>query len=247
MGEPALMTNPPYDTEPFNPATADSSAPNETGRPVSASPFGSDTAWLGRLPAPLPQDLDGPRRRLYDAITTGDRSSRPRSFPLTDTLGRLQGPFGTYLLEPAVGDAVQQLGLAIRFRSALEGRLRELAILQLARLARCEYEWSAHEAVARGYGIPEIEIEAVRNDEPFASFPPRDRLVRRLVIALHDCGDLDSQLYAEAVDALGWPGLQDLLCVVGYYQMLAILLRVWQIPLPEGVSPPWQVETGIQM
>lgn len=241
------MTSPPYDADPLNPTTADSSALPEQGRPLRGSPFGSDAARLGRLPAPLPHELDGPTRQLYDAITTGDRSSRPRSFPLTDTFGRLQGPFGTYLLEPAVGDAVQQLGVAIRFRSVLEGRLRELAILQLARLSRCEYEWSAHEAQARGYGIPDIEIEAIRNDEPFASFPPRDQLVRRLVTALHDCGDLDSQLYAEAVDALGWPGLQDLLCVVGYYQMLAILLRVWRIPLPDGASPPWPVETEIQM
>jgi 4-carboxymuconolactone decarboxylase len=241
------MTRPPYDAKPLSPSTTDSSALPETDPSVGVSPFPPGTARLGRLPAPLPQELDGPRRQLYEAITTGERSSRPRSFPLTDRLGRLQGPFGTYLLEPAVGDAVQQLGAAIRFRSVLEGRLRELAILQLAWLTRCEYEWSAHEAQARGYGIPEIEIEAVRNDEPFARFPPRDQLVRRLVIALYDCGDLDSQLYAEAVDALGWPGLQDLLCVVGYYQMLATLLRVWRIPLPDGVSPPWPVETEIQM
>ena len=54
--------------------------------------------------------------------------------------------------------------------------------------------------------------------------PPRSRLR----------GDLDDAEYREAVDHLGTAGLFELLTLVGYYATLALQLRVFRVPAPDG-------------
>src|SRR5262249_47889822 len=89
-------------------------------------------------------ELDQAQRALYDAITGGPRSSQRGTVPITDSDGRLVGPFAIMLLSPEVGDAVQRVGAAVRFTSSLTGREREVAILAVAAGARCDFEWLAH-------------------------------------------------------------------------------------------------------
>ncbi|HEY0949418.1 MAG TPA: hypothetical protein VGD85_04425, partial [Nocardioides sp.] len=51
------------------------------------------------------------------------------------------------LLSPAVGDALQRLGAAVRYRTALPDRAREMAILLVAARWDSAFEREAHEAV----------------------------------------------------------------------------------------------------
>lgn len=44
---------------------------------------------------------------------------------------------------------------------SLDAKLRELAILHVAALTDCEYEWVQHEAIARGVGVRDDQIAAV--------------------------------------------------------------------------------------
>ena len=66
----------------------------------------------GRLPWPTPDELDEPRRAVYDAIAGGPRAAGPQAFRLTDDDGRLEGPFNAMLVSPGVGLALQELGAA---------------------------------------------------------------------------------------------------------------------------------------
>jgi hypothetical protein len=68
--------------------------------------------------------------------------------PITDSDGRLLGPFAVMLLSPEVGNAVQQVGAKIRFSTTLTGRERELAILSVAGVLRSDFERLAHEPAA---------------------------------------------------------------------------------------------------
>src|SRR5215469_12111400 len=120
----------------------------------------------GRLPWLAPEALSEDQRKLYDLIVGGPRGKGPRAFPLTDETGRLNGPFNAMLVSPEVGTAVQELGAAIRYRSSLPDRARELAILELAALRRCAFEWYAHERVGRNVGLTDDELEAVRTGKP---------------------------------------------------------------------------------
>jgi hypothetical protein len=53
---------------------------------------------------------------------------------------------------------------------------------------------------------------------------------------LVECGDLDDELFDQAQTQFGPGGLSELLTLVGYYELLALSLRVWRTPLPDGAE-----------
>ena len=74
-----------------------------------------------------PDELTAAQRILYHSIVSGPRGEGKQSFPLTDKAGALNGPFGILLDAPALGQALQELGSAIRYRSTVSDRVREVA------------------------------------------------------------------------------------------------------------------------
>jgi 4-carboxymuconolactone decarboxylase len=191
----------------------------------------------GRLPWPRPEELDAPRRALYDAIVGGPRASGP--VPIADAEGRLEGPFNAMLVSPDVGVALQQLGAAVRYRTSLSDRARELAILALAAIRRSDFEWYAHERVGRSVGLSDAELALLRDGGSPATFSERERTVLDVTRALVAVGDLDDEAFAAAQSALGREALAELVVLVGYYDLLALSLRVWRTPLPAGETPPF--------
>lgn len=191
----------------------------------------------GRLDWYEPHELDGDARQLYDRITGGPRARGPQALPLTDDAGRLEGPFNALLVSPEIGTAVQELGTAIRYRGALSDRAREIAILEVAALHRSEFEWYAHERLGRRAGLTGAEIAALRDGVPAPTFDRVESLVRTIVRTLVRERDLDDASYRDASDVLGNPLLMELVALVGYYELLALNLRVWRTPLPDGAEP----------
>src|SRR5690349_6157859 len=53
-----------------------------------------------------------------------------------------------------------RLGSKILFKSRLDPKLRELAILRVSRLTKCKYERMQHEIIARKLDMPDLQIEA---------------------------------------------------------------------------------------
>jgi len=194
----------------------------------------------GRLPWFAPEDLETDARSLYDRITGGSRSAGPQSFPLTDEHGRLNGPFNAFLVSPEVGVALQELGSAIRFRTALADRAREIAILELARLRRCAFEWYAHERIGLASGLSADEIAGLHDDRPLPTFSATEHLVRELVRTLVHQRDLSDAAFTAAVAGLGERGVMELIALVGYYDFLALSMAVWRTPLPAGTTPPFR-------
>ena len=62
---------------------------------------------------------------------------------------------------PNAARAFSGLGQFIRFKSVLDPRLRELAILQVGWLARSAYEWSHHVKIGFDFGVTEADIHAL--------------------------------------------------------------------------------------
>ena len=194
----------------------------------------------GRLPWPRPEELDEPRRAVYDAIAGGPRATGP--FRLVDAEGRLEGPFNAMLVSPGVGSALQELGAAVRYRTSLPDRAREIAILALAALRRSDFEWYAHERVGRGAGLSDAELTALRDGGSPETFSGQERAVLDVTRALATAGDLDDEAFAAAESALGREALAELVVLVGYYDLLALSLRVWRTPVPAGESAPFPAD-----
>jgi len=185
-----------------------------------------------RLAKLAPGSLDPEQREVYDAIAGGRRAQGPQLFRLVDDAGSLEGPFNAFLLQPRLGLALQALGSAVRYETALSDRARELAILVVSVHWDCAFEWYAHEALGRHVGLSEEELAAVRGRAYDALPAPDERVIARTVDALLTEADLDDVAYAEAVAVLGAAGLFEVLTLVGYYAALALQLRVFRVPAP---------------
>lgn len=179
-----------------------------------------------RIPLSRPDELDPARRAVYEAISGGSRATGP--FRLTDEQGRLLGPFNAMLLQPAIGDALQRLGAALRYQGELTDRCRELAILTIAAHWRSEFERDAHERVGAAAGLTAAEMAAVRTGD----LVPADETERAVVAATRALladADLGADGYERVVDVLGPARLFELTTLVGYYGLLALQMRVFGV------------------
>ena len=193
----------------------------------------------GRLPWYRPDELDETGRRVYDRVTGGPRGSGPQAFDLTDPEGRLVGPFNALLVVPELGEAIQELGARLRFASALPDRARELAILTVAGARRCSFEWWAHDRVGRLKGLTGDEIAAIAEGRAADTFDATERAVHRLVTILVAGGDVGEAEHAELVDQLGLATTSEVVTLVGYYDLLALAMRFWATPVPDGEVDPF--------
>lgn len=199
----------------------------------------------GRLPWPAPTELAPESQAVYAAITGGPRATGPQHFRLMDSDGRLEGPFNAMVVAPSVGGPLQELGAAIRYRTLLTDRAREVAILALAADARSDFEWYAHEPIARACGIADADIAAIREGGESAGLDETERLVLRATRTLVAERALGTALADECKDRLGPAGFVELVVLVGYYQALDLTLRAFRTPLPEGEARPFEgVRTG---
>jgi 4-carboxymuconolactone decarboxylase len=169
---------------------------------------------------------------LYREILNGPRGQGPRAVLLSTGAGGLAGPFNAMLYAPEVGHALQELGAAIRFRTHLAPRVREMAILVVAQAWGSEYERDSHEPIGREAGLTEPEIEALRAGADPGFADEQERVAYSVVRSLTGPGDLDDQEYATAVAALGEQALVELSTLVGYYATLALQLRIFRVSDP---------------
>lgn len=174
-----------------------------------------------------PAEMSDRQRTLYESITGGPRARGPQHFALTAPDGSLRGPFDAMLRSPELGAALQELGAAIRYRTGLDDRSRELAILLVAAHWSSDFEQRSHEAIARALGFTELELEALRASD-LGSFTGRDAALGEAVLGLLS-GDLDDTAWDAASAALGEETLFELATLVGYYSTLALQLRVFRV------------------
>jgi 4-carboxymuconolactone decarboxylase len=190
----------------------------------------------GRLHWFRPEELNESQSQLYERIVAGPRSRTVRVSALTDSEGRLQGPFNAFLIDPVVGEAVENLGAAIRYRSSLTARSREIATLVVAREVRSNYEWLAHSRLALASGLAEDEISAILDERAPETFDAQERQIWEVTRMLLKQRDLDDEMFARARGALGNVLLMELIVLVGHYELIARSLQVWRVPLPQGAE-----------
>jgi 4-carboxymuconolactone decarboxylase len=189
-----------------------------------------------RLGLTAPADLDPAQRALYAAITGGPRAGQAGTVPITDETGALLGPFAVMLLAPVLGQAVQQVGAAIRFGGALTVRERELAILTVAGELRSDFERLAHEPAARAAGLSQDQVDAALSGRVPDGTDAREALVCRLARVMTATRNLRDEDYAAGHAVLGQPRLAELTWLVGYYGALALALAVFRPVLPESFT-----------
>ena len=139
---------------------------------------------------------------------------------------------------PGALRAFQGLGSYIRFGSPLDGRLRELAILQVGYLARSPYEWSHHIKIAHDFGVTDADIQALIDDTE--GRPADLDALARLVIAgareVTTAGKMSDATFSALQGHLPNEQVVDLIVSIAFYNAVVRVLASLEI----DVEPDYQ-------
>jgi 4-carboxymuconolactone decarboxylase len=186
-----------------------------------------------RLPNLRYDDLGPEARAVWDAIV-GSRGAG-----LINDDGGLIGPFNAFVHAPGVGRRLSSLGAELRFKTSIDRRLSEVAIITVAARWKAEFEWWAHARMAREHGVPGAVVDAIGRgeDPPFEA--DDERLVYTVARQLTTGGQLGQDAFAAAERLLGQAGTVELVSLCGYYTLVSYLLNAFTVPLPPGVAAAW--------
>lgn len=197
------------------------------------------TAGPQRFKPIAPENLTPEQRTLADAIRSGPRGAVKNSAAANP--GPLGGPFNVWLRTPEIGNIIQSLGAAIRFRSSLPNKLNELAIITTARQWTAQYEWLAHKKLALEAGLDSAIADDIAQGRRPAKMSEDEAVVYDFSRELHETHGVSDATYQRAVDRFGEQGVVDLIAVNGYYVLVSMTLNVNRTALPGGVQPPLPV------
>jgi len=203
-----------------------------------------------RLP-PLTEDQwDDRTRAALAALLPPDRRNPRGAGNAMATLAR----------HPDLTETFLPFNTRLLLRSTLPPRLRELAILRVARRCACAYEWTHHVKIAAKAGLSEAEIEAAGQGKAAASLASAsasldgaslasvsldsasltstvlasaelDRAVLAAVDELGDTCNVSDPTWATLGEHLDERQLMDLVFTIGAYSMLAMAFNTF------GVEP----------
>ena len=129
-----------------------------------------------------------------------------------------------------------RLGAALLTEGELDNRLRELAILRVAIHDDAEYEWVQHAAIARAVGATDEQVSAIAHDQLDAEcFDDTDRLVLRFASEAIE-GSVSEATFAAARERFTAREIMELLLAVGYYMMLARVMRSVAIDIDQPMG-----------
>jgi 4-carboxymuconolactone decarboxylase len=175
---------------------------------------------------PIPGDKMTPAQKaLMDKVTSGQIQ------------GGTRGPLSVLLRSPATDEGIVRYGEYIRFHSTLPAKLSELACLLVTRHWTSQFPFSVHHKAAAQAGLSEATIAAIAEGKRPASMAKDEAVVYDFVTGFLKTTQITDANFAAAKNLLGERNLVELLGVVGYYEIVAMVLNTDRYPVPEGQQP----------
>jgi len=132
-----------------------------------------------------------------------------------------------------------RFGTSILAEQKLDAKLRELAILQVARLSPARYEWVQHVPIAKAVGANDEQIAALERGEiDAACFDATERLVLVATEELVRGVRTSDETFKALAARFSSREIVELIFAVGFYAMLARLMETAAIDLdpPAGAA-----------
>ena len=137
-----------------------------------------------------------------------------------------------------------KLGNALLLRASLDAKLRELAILRVARLTGSQYEWQQHETIARESGVTPEQFAAIDHWADSAAFDQRERAVLQYVDEVAQQVAVADATFAQAHQYLNEAELVELTLSVGFWGLVARFLVPMEVDLEQEVATSTQQLMG---
>ena len=178
-----------------------------------------------------------PRERMTeDQIRINDEITSTRGG------GMAGGPFALWLRTPELADHANQFGTYLRHQTSVPQRLVELAVLTIARHWTAQYEWFVHARYIEKVGLDPAIMEAIRTNRQPDITADDEQAVYALTTELHDQRTVSEGTYARAVELLGEQTVLELVTIIGFYTMVAMVLVSFRVDVPGGGASPLPVD-----
>jgi len=186
---------------------------------------------VSRLTRKTLDELSEDERAVFDDIVA-NRPVKPKD-------GHIGGPFDIWLRSPEMGKRLVGLGGFFRFRTSVDRRYIELAILVTGAFWKAQFEWFAHEPMARDAGVPEDVIQALKvGDEP-ALTDAGDIATYALATELHRSRSVSQATFDNARAQFDEAGVAELIALCGFYGLVSMTLNGFDVELPTGAQAPF--------
>lgn len=200
--------------------------------PLSTAGFPPDIHMdsLARLPQVQRAGLDAAGREAFDTYVS----------PGTGYETGLRGPIGVWMNSPALAQAMFDVRQRVRYESDRDQRLTELAIISTAREIDNQYEYTAHEPLAKAAGLEQDIIDIVRfrrsvdDNRHIAGFGETEQVIVKFAREVISEDKVSAETFARAIDIFGEEGVVDLTGLIGYYSFVAITLKAFDVQRPAG-------------
>ena len=169
--------------------------------------------------------LSPEQKAAWDEVVAGPRK-------------KMHGPFFIWLHSPELLSRGQKLGLYARYQSSLPQRLSELCILMMAVHWKAPGEWVDHAPIAHELGVDADAIEALRKGRPARFKAAISSAAYELAQELLSTRNVSDATYARVKAVLGERGILDLVAVLGYYGLIAMSMKAFDLK-PDGVPDPF--------
>lgn len=163
--------------------------------------------------------------------------------PLADDIlkissAALGGPYNALLRSPEMARRCFDHLDYLRFKTSVNKRLNEFAILIQARISNAQFEWWAHEPIARKAGLSDAVMRDLQNCQRPLNMQADERLVYDYCVQLSLNHRVPDALWHEAVTQMGEQAVIDLTVLSGTYVMVSMLLNATQVGIPKGGVEP---------
>ena len=187
---------------------------------------------MDRFPVLRKDQLDAEQRALWDELTLG-----PRGFYTGGAdAKRLPDLYNAWLQFPEFGRLMLRLGDALRARSDLPGKLRELVVLTTSACLGARVEYEFHIPFAQNEGLTDALITAIGEGRAPPYADDAERIVHEANVQLLRTAALTERTLQEAIDLFGYPGLMQLIATVMLYVVTAHTTNVARVKLAEDFS-----------
>ncbi len=154
------------------------------------------------------------------------------------------GPSAVLLHVPELAERFEELRDALINDERLPKPALHFAALLAARFWSSQYTWWKRVDMCRAAGIPDEVIDAVRGRRRPSFADPALEVVYDYVAELLETGQVGEGTDARALQLLGEHAVIQLVLIVGFYSMLALVSDAFEPELPAGVIPPLEDQGG---
>jgi 4-carboxymuconolactone decarboxylase len=178
---------------------------------------------MSRMPPLAVEALTPEQKRVYDQIA-GKRMT-------------VRGLFPMWLRNPKLAEHANQFGVALRDDSTIGRRIFELCVITVCRAWSVQYAWSSHAPQAEKAGVaPEI-VKAIQENRTPEFRKADERMAYEVATEIMATKALSQASYNKAVMQFGEQGMVELISTIGYYAMVGIFLKSFDVRPPDGSTP----------